>query len=293
MLINVLESQPTFSWCVPPPSAFCPLKHVESRGLRSSCSFFWRLHPSLLELCNSRGFRIEERSSYVKLNPLKSPINMISVYILEVSLIERWILLPLSACLQWPLLWNGTEETVLRSFHYPFELEPAGHKDNCWTPNCMINGWKPSDIRNVCCASHALVCSPWIWCPSWSPVHIPDRRWRCLSTSSWEWFVSRWSRSHSEPPLLSLCGLSWRWEVLLQRKGNHIHPFMTRICKEENVFTNCFQKLLILFLGLQLVFSSESHVGKAQRMTQEKTLWLEIRSGQLQLRLTPTSSASC
>lgn len=119
ILLNVLESQPTFSWCVPPLSAFYPLKHVESRGLRSSCSFLWRLHPSLLELCNSRGFRIVGRSFYVKLNPLKSPINMVSVYIMEVSLIDRQVLLPLSACRQRPLLWNGTEETGLRSFHYP------------------------------------------------------------------------------------------------------------------------------------------------------------------------------
>lgn len=141
------------------------------------------------------------------------------------------------------------------------------------------------------CASRALVCSPWIWCPSWSSVHIPDRRWRCLSTPSWEWFVSRWSRCHSEPPLLSLCGLSWRWGVLLRRK-EITSILLWHVRKEGNVCTNGFQKLLIVFLSLQLVFSSESHGGKAQRMTQEKTRGLDTRSGQLQLRLTPTSSAS-
>lgn len=62
ILRNLLEPQPPCSPCVLPPPACCPLKHVESRSLKPSYLFFWRLHPSLLELCNTRGFGAEKRS---------------------------------------------------------------------------------------------------------------------------------------------------------------------------------------------------------------------------------------
>lgn len=51
------------------------------------------------------------------------------------------------------------------------------------------------------------------------------------------------------------------------------------------MFTDSFQ-------SLQLVFPSETHGGKVQRMTHEKAFWHGTRSGLLQLWLTPTSAAS-
>lgn len=152
----------TFSWCVPPPTVFCPLKQVESRGFISSYLFFGRLHPSLLELCNSRGFRAEKRSFYIKLNPLKSHINIISLCILEVGLIDRLVffttisLSPVTSAVKW--YWGNCTEIL------PLSIRTGACRSyrQLFNPNYMKNGRNSSDIRNVCRAFHALVCSPWI-----------------------------------------------------------------------------------------------------------------------------------
>lgn len=207
ILLNLLESQQTFSRCALPLPASCLIKHVESCSLKSSCLFFWRSLPSLLELCNSKGLKEKRRSVNVELNPLKSDTNTDSVWTMEVSLIDWFFyhnqLVPIDLCC----------EMVLRKLD--------------WDPSFIHNNWSlgiiKMSIRPWIHDVVVLIHPPWTWCPSWSPAHIPDRRWTCLTTSSWECFVSRWSRSHSGPPLLSLCGPSWHWGVLLQRK-NKSHP---------------------------------------------------------------------
>lgn len=216
---------------------------------------------------------------------------MVSVYIMEVSLIDRQVHLPLSACPQRLLLWNGTEETVLRSFHYPSQLEPAGHKDNCWSSTA----WKMDENLQI---SGTFAVHPVLSCAHLEFGALHGHQFTFLTDAEGvcPLPVGDGLRPGEVVPILS--HLCYHFVVCLgaeksccgERKS---HPsFLWHVHKEGNVCTNGFQKLLIVFLSLQLVFSSESHGGKAQRMTQEKTRGLEIRSGQLQLRPTPTSSAS-
>lgn len=62
----------TFSWCVLHPAASSALQHVESRSIRSSCWFFWKSRPSLLELCNARGHGMKKiKWKYNKLHFFK------------------------------------------------------------------------------------------------------------------------------------------------------------------------------------------------------------------------------
>lgn len=111
---NLLESQQTFSRCALPLSAPCLIKHVESRSLKASCLFFWRSRPSLLELCNSKGLREERRS--VNATEIRRQHGLC---VNSGSQFNWLVLLPWSTCPHWPLLWNGTEGTGLRSFRFP------------------------------------------------------------------------------------------------------------------------------------------------------------------------------
>ena len=115
-----------------------------------------------------------------------------------------------------------------------------------------------------------------MWRPSSSPAHTPDQRWTYWTRSSWEWFASMWSCSHPEPPLLPLCGPSWRWEALRRKQSSNewMNPlYVLCINNKKRSYTNCFQKLLIAFLTLHLVFPSESHDDESEEATWGRSLW--------------------
>lgn len=168
ILLNLLESQQTFSRCALPLPASAPIKHVESRSLKVSCLFFWRSLPSLLELCNSNGLREERRSVNVELNPLKSDTNTDSVRAMKVSLTDwffyHYQLVPIDLCC----------EMVLRKLDWDLSVF---HKN--WSLGIRKTSVKPwfHDIKGMKTFRYQGCCS-----------HPPTLNWMpFMVTSSHSW----------------------------------------------------------------------------------------------------------
>lgn len=277
ILLNVCESQPTFS-CMCSTSVSI---------LYSKTCWVSQPHILLLVLVKVTPFSpgvVQFYKFQSRKEKLLCDVQFTHQHGLSVdhgSQFDRLVLLPWSACPQWPLLWNGTEETGLRSFHSSYELEPAGHKDTGWTSTA----WKMEAHLQTSgvFAVHSRLSSAHL---EFDVIHghqftfLTDAEGVCPVP------VGNGLCPGEVVPILDhLCD---HFVVCLGAKksccrGRKSHPILLwHLSKEANVCTNRIQKLLVIFLSLQLVYSSESHGGKVQRMAQEKTLWQEIRSGRLQ-----------
>lgn len=136
--------------------------------------------------------------------------------------------------------------------------------------------------------------SPWIWILSSSPAHILDQQWIYWTRSSSGWFVSRWSYSRPATPQSPPCGLSWHFEDLwtsglnprarsptkFQQMMPDISPWMAL---KKYPHTNCFQKLHIILLTLQLIFPTERHDAERAEIKKGKEFLSQERSGLLHL----------